>query len=610
MIHLRMVGALVDLAAAGLALGVAAPLGLAAAGLVVPLAALYLLKPDPSRVELPTMRFLHKELDRDDSVPAIEHLPRSLLLLLQALLFVLFAVSLASPYVPMAAQGSASGAVVVLDASASMATQTGDGTRFERAVAAARASVGGETTVIVAGHEPRVVVEDANPTTARQLLAGLSVADTGGSLGSAIAQGASLAEDGERVLVFSDFADAQGWRTPVRVAAARDQRVSLHQFSGGGADNVGIVELSFRESRAVATVRNYGSETVTRTLTLAGSSETVTLAPGDTTRRALPVPANGATLSLSPGDSFPADDAVTVAAPSTTAIRVLLLTNDVNRELVTAYRVMDTVDLTVARPPGVPGGEYDLVVFGQVDPARVDEASVEAARAATRRGGGVVVTARPGIADAGLGKLLPVTPTGTAANGSLGEVSGALTEGIAFPDPRRYLRATLDRGEALVSTEAGDPLVARAPAGDGSVLYYGYLGNDTRLERNFMYPVFWKRVAVDLSGRPTLAELNHETGARLAVSRTVGLPDGTSVEGPVTMRQAGVYAVGDTHHAAALLDADESAVAAEPLDRAALGVADPAAQRLVNVSLTPVVAGLAVLLALGELGFLAVRGYL
>jgi len=77
------------------------PIGLAALAVAVPLVVLYLIRPDPSEVELPTFRFLLEEKRQDATTPLLERLSRSLLLLLQLLVVLLLAVSLATPYVPV-----------------------------------------------------------------------------------------------------------------------------------------------------------------------------------------------------------------------------------------------------------------------------------------------------------------------------------------------------------------------------------------------------------------------------------------------------------------------------------------------------------------------------
>lgn len=75
-----------------------------------------------------------------------------------------------------------------------------------------------------------------------------------------------------------------------------------------------------------------------------------------------------------------------VAAPDRSTVRVLVLTNDRNRYLTTALSVIDEVELTVEEPPTAIDRQYDVIVFSNVEPERVLETNVEAARETLSRG--------------------------------------------------------------------------------------------------------------------------------------------------------------------------------------------------------------------------------
>ena len=77
------------------------PLGLAAFGVAVTLVVPYLIRPDPDRVRLPTVRFLAERERQRSTTPLFERLSRSLLLVVQLVALALLAVSLATPHVPV-----------------------------------------------------------------------------------------------------------------------------------------------------------------------------------------------------------------------------------------------------------------------------------------------------------------------------------------------------------------------------------------------------------------------------------------------------------------------------------------------------------------------------
>ncbi|ESP89131.1 DUF7408 domain-containing protein [Candidatus Halobonum tyrrellensis] len=587
------------------------PVGLLALLSLVPVVLLYLVRPDPRELDLPTMRFLREERGEDAASPLFERLSRNLLLLLQLAVLALLAVSLATPYVPVSEASTVEETVVVVDGSASMATQEGGTTRFSRALAAASDAPTSSTSVVFVGRAGEVTLRDGTPEQARRTLDGLAVTDAAGDLRDGIAQAAAIAGENARVVVFSDFADDGGWETAVESARARGLLVDLRQFAGGGADNVGIVDRRFAGDEVTLTVKNYGERGVERTLALGDQRRTLTLGSGDVTTATFAVPAGGGTAELTPGDSFPTDDAVALAAPAEATVDVLLLTNDRSRYLSTALSVVPAVDLTVESPPASVDGAYDVVVYSGIEQGRLLRGNVQDGLAALERGGGVVVRAQESMPNR-YPELLPVEVGDPADSASVGSVaSDELTRDINFPPPERYLTARPTEGtRTLVGLVDGSPLVATAERDGGRVLYYGYL-EESSFAYNYQYPVFWKRAVFYLADRATFEELNRPTGEtlRFDAPRTVRTPAGEVTAAAVPMDEAGAYAVDDRWYAASLSSESESAVAADPLEsRGDGGVAAREEERRVPDPLTEWVALAALGVSVVELGLLRRRG--
>lgn len=591
------------------------PLGLAALASLLVLVALYLISRKPAQISLPTLQFLGQDPQRVGSRPRISRLRRSLLFLLQAFVLILVALLLATPYLLVDADANGDVSLVV-DASASMATTDGQ-PRFARAVSAARSDVGTTTSVVVSDDTPHLAIERSDPPAVRAALGDLDLTDAPGDLASAVSIGASATSPGGTVHVYSDFADATDWRAAVETARAQGYRVVLHQIASGGTDNVGIVDLTFGRTTVTATVQNTGDRASTRTVSLGGQSRQVTLQPGDRTTVSFDVPAGGGQLRLSPGDSFPVDDVVPIAAPAEASIRVLLLTSEENRYLRTALSVVPEVRLRVEQLPAPVVGEFDVVIFSGVDPERVLAGNVVLARETLRAGGGVVITAQPDLARVGYGDLLPVEPRGmTTTNATPTVVADPLTAGIAFPPPGRHLDARLvaGQGQALVRTATGTPLVATASREGGRVLYYGYVDGNTGFPFDVGYPVFWKRALYYAAGRPSLEDMNRQTGDRLTFDAPtrVATPTGPITATSLPLQWTGRYEAPSGPLGVGLLSSSESAVTAEPVGGDSGGgtvVVAPTARPASRVlSLVPVAAGLAVVLVFGELVYLIYRG--
>jgi hypothetical protein len=588
------------------------PLGLLALLAAVPIVVLYLVRPEPAERELPTLRFLREQRQQSSTTPILERLRRNLLLFLQLLVVALVALSLATPYVPVSEGFVVEETVLVVDGSASMATSSDGATRFDRALSSAREAVTGTTSVVYAATDGRVVVRGGTREEATRALDSLSVTDAPGDLRAAVSQAAAVAGEEARIVVLSDFADDTDWRSEVAAARARGLRVDLRQFGGGGEANVGIVDRSFSGQEVTLSVRNFGSEPAERTLTLGDQRRRLTLAGGDVATATFEVPPGTSAARLAPGDSFPTDDVAYLAAPSDAAVDVLLVTNDENRYLTAALSVMDAVEVSVVEPPDAITGEYDVVVYSNVDADRLLRGNVEAGRDVIENGGGVAIQAQADMPVETYGDLLLIDPGPVRSAPALAPVeSTALTRGIAFTLPEEYVAGSLRTGEAPVRVTDGSPLVATATRGEGRLLYYGYVEQSSSFKFAFQYPVFWKRAVFHLAGREPLPSLNRETDESLAVGSetTVRTPDGEVTGASVPLSSVGHYAVGGRGYGVSLYSAAESDVAAPDLTADGPGgVRTREEERTVPYPLSWVVALVAGLAGVGELAYLRRRG--
>jgi hypothetical protein len=589
------------------------PLGLAALLTVVPLIVLYLVKPEPERVELPTLQFLTEELGQSASSPLLERLLRSLLLLLQLVALVLLATSLATPYITVSDETTVEETVLVVDGSGSMTTTDGGTTRFEQARAAAREEITGTTSVVYAASEPRVATRAVPPDEAQSTLADLRVTAANGDLRTAVSTAAAIAGENAQIVVLSDFADESDWPDAVQAARAQGLRVELRQFAGGGDDNVGIIGATFTGREVTVSVKNYGDSQVQRALTMGNQRAELTLAPDDVTTATFTVPPGGAPLQLTPGDSFGLDNTVYLAAPEDATIDVLLLTNDRNRYLSTALSVIPEVELTTDEPPTtIDSADYDVIVYSNLNPSRLLQGNVEAGRDVLESGGGVAIQAQSDLPDR-YGDLLLVEPSGTGQAPAVDRpADDPLVRDITFSPPEAYVAGSLREGRSLVETGDGSPLIATADRGPGRILYYGYIEDSSAFKFNFQYPVFWKRAVFHLAGRDTLPELNRPAGDSLqfGTATRVETPDRVVTQREVALDRTGYYRVGDRRIGVSLLSEPESAVRATPLDERPDSVSVPAREetRLVPRPVTEFFAGAALLVTLVELVYLRRRG--
>lgn len=588
------------------------PLGLAAALVVIPIVLLYLIRPDPERVEIPTFRFVVDEQRQRSTTPLLERVARSLLLLIQILAILLLAGSLAAPYVPVQEREVVQETVLVVDTSASMATTDDGQTRLDRALEAADEEVTTRTSIVTTSGGGQVIRRRAPPSAARETLQRLELTGAPGDLRGAVAQARALSAEDVRVVVLSDFAGEE-WVDGVRALRARGTSVRLQQFAGGGDGNVGLVDRRFSQSEVTLSMKNFGDETATRTVTLGDQRREVELGAGDVSTVTLRVPAGETEARLAPGDEFALDDTVPIVAPEDPTIDVLVLTNDRNQYLTTALSLLDQVDLTVDNPPTTVEDDYDVIIYSNVDADSLLPGNVEAGRTLVAEGGGVAVQAQENIPER-LGDLLLIDPGPISASPTIQRTADTqLTEGIDFQPPDEYVVGSLQSGTNLVELRDGSPVLATEQRDGGRLLYYGYIEERSSFKFNYQYPVFWKRAVFYLAGREPLPALNGKTGDTVQF-------DGDQIEGPsgalsgptVTLDEIGVYSANGKVRGAALLSERESAVDAAALTERAgpTGNVTTQEQRTVPRRLTEYAALAALLVVVLEIGYLRRRGEL
>src|SRR3989344_777930 len=159
------------------------PAGLYALLALVPLIILYLIRPRPKEMTIPSLMFLMEEKGFSRQSSFLRRLLRDILFLIHilALLGLAFAVANPSSIVPYDA--TARSTVVVLDASASMHAHEGGATRFKKAISTARDNLKGSTSVIVAENTPLLLLESKNKVRAETLLGSLEPKATATNLG-------------------------------------------------------------------------------------------------------------------------------------------------------------------------------------------------------------------------------------------------------------------------------------------------------------------------------------------------------------------------------------------------------------------------------------------
>ncbi len=572
------------------------PWALYGLAVLIPVIILYMLKPKPRDLKVPSLMFL-VEMDQRRRLHALfKRVLHDPLLLMQLAALALIALAMAEPfYTSIVDRPVQRDVAIVLDVSASMGA--GSPSRFESARGHASAILaslgpGDRATIILAEKVPMVALRQGDAGRAQAVIDRATVKATPTGLGGAILLAADILQGSQaekEVYALSDFSRYEGLDplAAQREAVSKGSRVEMIKV-GSPEDNVAIISLrAGRDSGCYMefTVKNYGqARDVEAVMTIDGAqsaSGKKQVGAGDSEPFMLSGACSGSghdlVASISPGGALAADDRAYAIIPEETAIRALLIRERGGGEQIKfALESAGGVSVEEAVPPVYPQdyGYYDVVVFQEALPQNILAGTFPELAQFVGAGGNLIL-----IGSANLMKvpqsmfagLLPVELIEALDVGGSPRLSFThpILDDVDLEDVRfiRHLQVEALEGTVTLATILDSPLIALGGYGAGRVAYVGVpadaSASDFHLKPSF--PIFWhnllywlnqERVAAEGANVPTGDKLPLATNASVRVEK----PSGDVMEGrDVLLDEAGFYRIGSIMRAAAsLLDAGES----------------------------------------------------
>ena len=562
------------------------PLALAALLSIIPLIIIYMLRPKPAVLSIPSLMFVLKlERERKKVYASLTKIVRDPLFLIQLLMLILLSIGAAGYYYTSNEPLSGEHTVIVLDTSASMQVES----RFEDAIGIADGYVSKKNSIILASNTPLLALEGGSASAAGEIFNKVKPGAGTADLSAAITTGMRLlSNEGGRIIVISDFTNWGGDDPVASKNLAESYGIEVNFVKvGKPADNIGIIngwiEAGAGEYGYTGVIKNYK-----------GNSETVKIEAGRGTSGTasksftLDVPAGGTnqftlanlgpgitTISLNVKDDLSVDNKAYISIPDASGQQILYVTDNGKLPSKTALSLLPNSDLKIQKsvPPSL--DNYSLVVLAQKE-TPIANGSVDIIENYVRNGGNAVFIASEALSpektEVDLVKLLPVKPIGVEeAENGLGveeTLQNSITKDIKTEEisVRKYMNATERTGSTtLVAAENGIPMLSYWQVGKGTIFYMGLndeLGDGAW--NNFHnlpeYPVFWIKLVEWLGGIGDISEYNLETGALTSLSKTeeVRTPSKTLTANRLLFDEVGIYEISDKKIAVNLYDDRES----------------------------------------------------
>ncbi len=603
---------------------------------IIPLIIIYLLRPRPKKLKIPSLMFLF-DLEKKKRLNIFRKFLKDPLFLIQLLVLTLVSLAVAAPFIMANEQAGGGSTVIILDASGSMQAKTTAGnTKFESAVGQAQNFLSAKNTIILAESVPLMVMQDAPSGSALDALSKLKAKATSVDLSSAILLGRRVLPDGGRIVVLSDFTSWIGDDPSVAKALAESNGITVDFITvSGRTDNIGIVNGWFESNDDYTIViKNFNTQAQDVKIDVTTDnrnilSNTINLQGQSSQNFVVSNLAAGATkISLNSDDALPLDNNAYVIIPNSVKHDLLYITDNAKSPSVVALGLIPFTTVKKTDTNNIPSmSDYSIVFVSSPLPS----SAMQSLSDYVSGGGNAVIIASPDLNNT---ELLPVT-LGSLSNGtSLNVVLPTMiTNGIDIDkiDVKKHFNATLKSG-AVSLVEGGDNSVMLAywKFGKGMVVYSGLadpMGDNIYdpLNENIWndfhshadYPLFWKQMLEWISGSLDVSEYNANTGQfiKLPATQAVKTPTDTVTTDLLLLDEVGIYGLPDKNVAVNLYDETESNLAPAGLTLAANQTSANAIPYNVQVILKPqyldiylIIAG--IFLVILELYYLRWRGEL
>lgn len=579
------------------------PWALYAFAVFVPIIILYLLRPKPKDLRIPSLMFITEMEHRKRFRSLFRRIVRDPLLLMQLLAVSLIILAMANPfYLTEEIKRMKEDVVVVIDLSASM--QAGSPSRFAQAKEVASSIVSNldlsdTVSLVLAERMPVIILKRGDRARAQALVDGLEAKATPTGLGGAILLAADLVKDSpaeKRIYVVSDFSSCEGVDPLAAQKKAFSDGISV-EFVRVGTDEENVAVINSRSGRLSdkcfmeVIVKNYGQSgrTVHAELSLDGKtadSASRTVGSGASEFFYLSASCSGAeheaVTSIGSSDTMGVDDHAYAIIPKATELDVLLVRERGSEEHIRyALESLEGISLSETFPPVYPQdySAYEVVIFQEAHARNVLAGTFQRIRRFVESGGNLVVLGFPDLVEmpqADLAGLLPVEPVEMLQVSSTPLVlfEHRILNDVDMESVRlsSHIQADDKVGSVTLVDIMGSPLLTLWDVGSGDVVYFGLPTNSS--ESDFYlkpsFPIFWYKLLYWLArDEGASATINFKTGEQLPllVNQTLRVrkPLGDMVEGvDILLDEVGFYRVEQTGEkvAASLLDEKESDITA------------------------------------------------
>ncbi|MBI2148623.1 BatA domain-containing protein [Candidatus Woesearchaeota archaeon] len=526
-------------------------LGLYTFSTIVPLIIVYLIRPKPTKIKVPSLMFFIKHTNVSKIQSLFRYFQNDLLFFIQLLVLLLLAFSIAQPVLTLNRDAVSGNIVFILDVSASsQVIEEGNITRLDIAKEKIRQLATSKNSLILLKSHPILALQDVSKSKLINYINGIGSTDDLSDAASAISLAGDLLNNQKgRVVVLSDFIESKGVDADVakNVLESRGIHVDFVDTKNSIRNNVGIINMVIKAEDVNIYLKNYNNFSKVVSLKINKDMNKLSLGPGNVEPFVFTLADNLTNIEILDSDDFNLDNKVLITKPYSDKINILLVTNNPSKFIKAALSSVDDVVLTVAEPPIIPNEDFDIYIIDNIDRNKiVVDTFGGMMRKIHDNGKAAVIVVQHDSNKIDFEELLPVKFNNIIEGGLVYvQQINKFTKDIDFGSLKRIY--SIEDDSISIASVNDTSVISLFKLGKGNVIYYGIMDEENDFKLTPGYPIFWNSLISFLAGRGDLNEINLRTGTIFDLGNETRVLD-----------KQGIYKFGEKNIAVNLLNDIES----------------------------------------------------
>ncbi|HWQ95978.1 MAG TPA: BatA and WFA domain-containing protein [Candidatus Methylomirabilis sp.] len=532
--------------------------------ILLPVIILYLLKPKPGVIKIPSLMLLLSYSRKNKLKSLFDKAIRDPLLIIQLLAMTILIIGISGPY--YFRDTGYDRTVIILDTSASMSASDIKPDRFSQAVEIAREYIEKSemNSLILAQNVPVLQYRDKKSDQAIRELQGLKPKATGTDLNEAMMFALDLmGNETYKMVIISDFS-GQDIINVQKIIESKKIPVEYRPMGIGGS-NFGIIDAEIKDNSIKFIVKNYDevSREITVKITNGDSIRSIKRTVKPNSReffRVTNIFAGTTGISLETKDDFLIDNTLFISMPDSKSKRILLLSDSAgkNKPVYLAFKSfpdLEAEEVSFDRAPRKL--DYGMVVLYDYTKSSLLPGTMDDIKNYVSNGGTAVFIAGGDLPLMDTKELLPVQVSGISKPSMIESIKSGLTNDIDF-GISKYLKGTIKEGSVGLAFAKEGPILAYWNIGNGKVVYVGTNEEWGEFHLHTSYPIFWYKLLKFTS--PASDELNFKSGTLLplGVEKIIKGPQLTIRTDKLYLDETGFYEIENKTIASNLIDEKES----------------------------------------------------